>query len=323
MNRPGFGSMNGLTVTVDGHVKPPALQVGDTIGVVAPASNIKLDMLREGCRELESLGFKTYFRPDIVSSYRYLAGPRQRRLDEFLEMLRSRDIHAIFCARGGYGSGHLIPDIDPDVIRQNPKIVSGASDITLLLNWIERAGVVSFHGPMVATTIRQGNEGYDRQLLLDLLRGKQAVAFPTDGTTILRPGHGEGRLVGGCLSLLVSTLGTKNEIDTEDSILIIEDVDAKPYQIDRMATHLKQAAKFESVRGVVFGEMLNCLQHPNQGYTLQEILLDLLGEFGFPVLFGFATGHTSRPNVIVPFGVRARLALGTSASFELLEPAVV
>ena len=129
--------------------------------------------------------------------------------------------------------------------------------------------------------------------------------------------------MGGCLSLLVSTLGTKNEIDTEDSIFIIEDVDAKPYQIDRMTTHLKQAAKFESVRGVVFGEMLNCLQHPNQGYTLQEILLDLLGEFGFPVLFGFATGHTSRPNVIVPFGVRARLALGTSASFELLEPAVV
>jgi muramoyltetrapeptide carboxypeptidase len=314
--------MDGLKVTADGHVKPPALRAGDTIGIVAPASNIKLDLLREGCRELESLGFKTYFRPDIVSSYRYLAGPRERRVGEFLEMLRSRDIHAIFCARGGYGSGHLIPDIDPAVIGQNPKIVSGASDITLLLNWIDRAGVVSFHGPMVATTIRQGNEGYDRQLLLDLLKDKQAVRFPTDGTTILRPGEGEGRLIGGCLSLLVSTLGTKNEIDTQDSILIIEDVDAKPYQIDRMMTHLKQAAKFDGVHGVVFGEMLHCVQHSNQGYTLREILLDLLSEFAFPVLFGFPTGHTSRPNVIVPFGVRARLSLGPSASFELLEPAV-
>ncbi|PYS52239.1 MAG: LD-carboxypeptidase [Acidobacteria bacterium] len=308
---------------MDGHIKPAALRAGDTIGIVAPASNIKLDLLREGCRELESLGFKTYFRPDIVSSYRYLAGPRERRLGEFLEMLRSPDIHAIFCARGGYGSGHLIPDMDPDVVRQNAKIVSGASDITLLLNWVERAGVVSFHGPMVATSIRQGAEGYDRQLLLDVLKNKQKVRFPIGGTTILRPGQAEGRLIGGCLSLLVSTLGTKNEIDTGDSIVIIEDVDAKPYQIDRMITHLKQARKFEGVRGAVFGEMLNCVQHPNQGYALQDILLDLLGEFAFPILFGFSTGHTSRPNVIVPFGVRARLALGASTSFELLEPAVV
>jgi muramoyltetrapeptide carboxypeptidase len=274
---------------------------------------------------LESLGFKTHFRPDIVSSYRYLSGPRERRLGEFLEMLKSPDIHAIFCARGGYGSGHFAPDIDPELIRQNAKIISGASDITLLLNWVERAGVVSFHGPMVATSIRQGTEGYDRKLLLDLLQGRQAVRFPTDGTTVLRPGRAEGRLIGGCLSLVVSTLGTKNEIDTADSILVLEDIDAKPYQIDRMLIHLKQAGKFEGVRGIVFGEMLNCMQHPNQGYTLQEVLLDLLGEFAFPVLFGFATGHTSRPNVIVPFGVRARLELTSSAApiFELLESATV
>src|SRR6266566_830402 len=216
MNRPGFGSMNGLTVTVDGHVKPPALQVGDTIGVVAPASNIKLDMLREGCRELESLGFKTYFRPDIVSSYRYLAGPRERRRGEFLEMLKSPDIHAIFCARGGYGSGQLIPGIDADVIRENAKIVNGSSDITFLLNWIERAGVVSFHGPMVATAIREGAAGYDRDVLVKLLQGKEAVRFPTSGTIVLRAGSAEGRLTGGCLSLVVATLGTAHEIDTRD-----------------------------------------------------------------------------------------------------------
>jgi muramoyltetrapeptide carboxypeptidase len=101
-------------------------------------------------------------------------------------------------------------------------------------------------------------------------------------------------------------------------------MDTKPYQIDRMITHLKQAGKFESVRGVVFGEMLNCLQHANQGYTLKEVILDLLGEFAFPILYGFPTGHTSRPNVIVPFGVRARLDLTSSAPiFELLESAVI
>lgn len=305
-------------------IKPPALRAGDTIGIVAPASHIKPELLEQGCRELESLGFKTYYRRDIVSSYRYLAGSRERRRGEFLEMLQSGEIQAIFCARGGYGSGHLVPDIDPDLIRQHAKIVSGASDITLLLNWIERSGVVSFHGPMVATSIRQGSAGYNRELLLNLLKGAASLHFPTDGTIVLRPGRAEGRLTGGCLSLVVSTLGTKHEIDTRDSILILEDLDAKPYQIDRMITHLRHAGKFEGVRGIIFGEMLNCMQHPDQGYTLEQVLADLLSDFTFPVLFGFPTGHTSRPNVIVPFGVRARLDLASSAPlFELLESAVV
>jgi muramoyltetrapeptide carboxypeptidase len=304
-------------------IKPPALKSGNTIGIVAAASNIKKDLLEQGCRELENLGFKTYFRPDITSSFRYFSGTRDRRLGEFLEMLKSPDIHAIFCARGGYGSGHLIPDLDADVIRENAKIVNGSSDITFLLNRIERAGVVSFHGPMVATAIREGTTGYDRNILLGLLQEKQAVRFPTEGTTILRPGTAEGRLIGGCLSLVVATLGTPHEIDTEDAIFVLEDLDTKPYQIDRMITHLKQAGKFDSVRGVVFGEMMNCIQNANQGYTLQEVLLDLLGEFTFPILYGFPTGHTSRPNVMVPFGVRARLALDTSPIFELLESAVI
>src|SRR5438067_4155722 len=134
-------------------IKPKALKPGSTIGIVAAASNIKKDLLEQGCRELESLGFKTHFRADITSSFRYFSGTRERRLGEFLEMLKSPEIDAVFCARGGYGSGQLIPDLSAELIRENAKIVCGSSDITILLNWIERAGVVSFHGPMVATTI--------------------------------------------------------------------------------------------------------------------------------------------------------------------------
>ena len=303
-------------------IKPRALQPGDTIGIVAPASNIKLELLEQGCRELENLGFRTHYRSDIVSQFRYFAGPDSRRRAEFLEMLRNPEINAIFCARGGYGSGHLIPELDPEHLRANAKIVSGASDITTVLGAMQRARVVAFHGPMVATSIRQGVHGYNRNVLLGMLQLGENVHFPMDGTRVLCEGSAEGRLTGGCLSLVTASLGTSAEADTRDSIMVLEDIDAKPYQIDRMLTQLKQAGKFEGVRGIVFGEMPNCMQHPNQGYSLEEVLIDLLAGLKIPVLFGSPTGHSIRPNIIVPFGVRARLALDGSSKFELTESAV-
>jgi len=302
-------------------IKPPALRPGDLIGVVAPASNIKPEMLEEGCRELERLGFRTLHRPGITTSWRYFSGTDERRAAEFLEMLRNPEVRAIFCARGGYGSGRIIPYLEPELLRANPKIINGSSDITAMLSFLDRSGLVGFHGPMVATAIRQGEAGYYKNLLMELLSGTM-VAFPVTGTRPLRPGHAEGRLIGGCLSLVVATLGTPYEIDTDDSILVIEDQDTKPYQVDRMLTQLKQAGKLRSVRGIVFGEMLNCTQHASQGYTLEEVILDILADFDLPILYGFPTGHTSGPNAIVPFGVRARLHVGNDTVFELLEPAV-
>jgi muramoyltetrapeptide carboxypeptidase len=191
----------------------------------------------------------------------------------------------------------------------------------MLLSLLDRSGLAGFHGPMVATAIRQGEAGYYRSLLLDVLKG-EAVRFPTGQTRVLRPGKAEGRLIGGCLTLVTATLGTAYEIDTTDSILVLEDQDTKPYQVDRMLTQLKQAGKLDSVRGAVFGEMLNCFQNATQGYTLEEVILDVLGETEFPILYGFPTGHTSGPNAIVPFGVAARLDLGPNPIFEMLEPAV-
>jgi muramoyltetrapeptide carboxypeptidase len=302
-------------------IKPPALRPGDLIGIVAPASNIKPDLLEDGCRELEQLGFRTLYRPGITTAWRYFSGTVERRAAEFLEMLRNPEVRAIFCARGGYGSGRITPYLEPELLRANPKIINGSSDITALLSLVDRSGLVGFHGPMVATALRQGESGYNRELMLSLLKG-EVVRLPLAGTSVLRSGTAEGRLIGGCLSLVVATLGTSYEIDTTDSILVVEDVDTKPYQVDRMLTQLAQAGKLDSVQGVVFGEMLNCTQNANQGYTLEEVIMDVLGDTGFPILFGFPTGHTSRPNAMVPFGVRARLKLDTESVFELLEPAV-
>src|SRR6185436_9839249 len=211
--------------------------------------------------------------------------------------------------------------LQPELLRANPKILNGSSDITALLTFMNLSGLVGFHGPMVATALRLGEGAYNRSMLLDVLSGK-LVQFPLEGTRALQPGQAEGRLTGGCLSLVVATLGTAYEIDTADSILVLEDVDTRPYQVDRMLTQLKHAGKLERVQGIVFGEMLNCTQHVNQGYSLEEVVMDVLADTAFPVLYGFPTGHTSRANLMVPFGVRARLALGASSVFELLEPAV-
>jgi len=304
------------------HIKPPALQHGDLIGIVAPASNIQPDMLEAGCRELERQGYRTLYRPDILKTYRYFSGTDERRAAELLEMVRNPEVKAIFCARGGYGSGRLIPYLEPELLLAYPKIICGSSDITMLLSFLDKQGLVGFHGPMVATSIRMGETGYDRNVFMRMLRGDPTVEFPLDDTTVLRRGNAEGRLAGGCLSLVVATLGTSYEIDTDGAILVLEDLGEKPYQIDRMLTQLKQAGKLHGVCGIVFGEMLNCINRPDQGYTLEEVVLDVLEGTTFPILYGFSTGHTSRPNVVVPFGVRAKLSLGDNPVFQTVESAV-
>lgn len=302
-------------------IKPPALRRGDLIGIVAPASNVRLEMLEAGCRELQELGFRTLCRPGIVTQYRYFSGTDERRAGEFLEMVRNPEVRAIFCARGGYGSARIIPYLEPELLQANPKIVNGSSDITALLAFLDACGIASFHGPMVATSLRLGPAAYDRSLLLDVLGGGTA-RFPMKGTRVLRGGAAEGRLAGGCLSIVAASLATPYEIDTRDTILVLEDIDAKPYQVDRMLTQLKHAGKLEGVRGIVFGEMPGCVQHADQGYTLEEVLLDVLDSTSVPILFGFPTGHTSGGNAVVPFGIRCRLSLESESVFELLEPAV-
>lgn len=310
-----------MALMANHHIKPPALRPGDLIGIAAPASQIKQDMLDAGCRELERLGYRTFYRPDIAKSLRYFSGTDERRAAEFLEMVRNPEVKAIFCARGGYGSGRLIPYFEPELFRAHPKIILGSSDITMILSFLDRNGIVGFHGPMVAQGIRSGESAYDRGNLVGILQGDPA-RFPLAGTRILREGTAEGRLAGGCLSLVVSTLGTPYEVDYSGTILVLEDLAAKPYQIDRMLTQLKQAGKLESVRGLVFGEMLECTQHADQGYTLDEVILDVLDGTSFPILYGFPTGHTAGPNLVVPFGVDAKLSLGSESVFQLLEPAV-
>lgn len=290
-------------------VKPPALRPGDVIGIVAPASAVELDRLVAGVRELERLGFRTKFSPSIFAREMYLAGGDRRRARELESFLRDPEVKAIFAARGGYGSVRLLPYLEEVALGPSPKIFMGYSDITTLLVYFQRKfNWVVFHGPMVAREFAEGPEHYDEELLRrTLMRPEPIGEIDTSGSVGLCSGVATGRLTGGCLSLLVSTLGTPYEFDATDAILFLEDTAAKPYQVDRMLTQLRDAGKLQTVRGIVFGEMTECAPPPDQDYTLRDVIEDRLLDLGVPILFGVRSGHSSRKNQVLPFGVRATL----------------
>jgi muramoyltetrapeptide carboxypeptidase len=234
------------------------------------------------------------------------------------------DIRAIVCARGGYGANYLLRELDLEKIKAHPKIFVGYSDITTLLTYFTgAAGFITFHGPMAAKDWAHA-EGVDLPSWQAAVAGTTAWDVPLGaGVSGLVEGEAEGVLYGGCLSILVASLGTPYEIKTDGTILFLEDVAAKPFQIDRMLMQLKLAGHFNAVRGLVFGEMLDCVQNENQGYTLQEVVTRIVSDLGVPVAFGVKSGHVTSANITLPFGVHAKLAVRSGqVGLKILESAV-
>jgi len=307
-------------------LKPPALRPGDTIGIVAPASNVKRGDLEAGCEALRRAGYRPFYLDSILEQDLYFAGSVRRRAHELEEMFAREEVRAIVCARGGYGANYLLPVLDLERVKAHPKIFVGYSDLTALLTYFaDAAGLVTFHGPMVAKDWAH-DDGVDLSSWQAALAGATAWDLSLDagsGVSALVEGAAEGILYGGCLSILVASLGTPYEIRTEGTILFLEDLAAKPYQIDRMLMQLKLAGKLDGVRGIVFGEMRDCLQAANQGYTLEEIVLRIVGELGVPVAYGVRSGHVSSGNITLPIGVRAGLTVRSGqVSWRILEAAV-
>jgi len=304
-------------------VKPRALRRGDKVGIVAPASNIKRELLEAGCDGLRALGYVPFYFESILERDLYFAGSADRRARELEEMFVRDDIRAVLCARGGYGANYLLEALDLAKIAAHPKIFVGYSDVTTLLTWFtDSANLVTFHGPMVAKDFAVDG-GTDLGSWQNALEGISRWRIGAEsGAKALVTGESNGILYGGCLSLLVSALGTPYDIQTGGTILFLEDVAAKPYQIDRMLMQLRLAGKFDGVRGIVFGEMMDCRQSADQGYSLEEVVLRVVGDLGIPVAFGLRSGHVSRGNITLPFGVRARLEVGRDVTLEILEAAV-
>ena len=291
--------------------KASPLQPGDTVGIAAPSGCVQREDLLRGVSEIRRLGYRVRSDDSLLARHRYFAGSHRQRAESLTNLFTDPGVKAIFCARGGYGCQYLLELLDPETLQAHPKIFLGYSDVTVLLQYLEnQCGLVCFHGPMVAREFARGEPGYVRESLLDSLTGTRPgkkLHFPDSLT--LQSGTARGRLTGGCLSLLAASLGTPYELQSRDRVLFLEDINAKPYQVDRMLMQLKLAGKLQGVRAFIFGEMLDC-DPSGPAPAIPEIVSSLLKEFQVPIWYGLPSGHTSSGCLTLPFGVEVRLDAG-------------
>ena len=295
---------------------------------MAPASPVEPARLREGIRELEAIGYRVVCDQQVLARNGFYAGEHAARAQALLNYLEDPAIRAIFCARGGYGSSYIMEQFStramlPRLQRLTPKIVLGYSDITSLLLFLHQTlGWVSFQGPMLTKDFSTGETGYNRLVMEQTLGNfTRGLSLETDAQT-WRPGIAEGRLTGGCFSLVNATLGTPNEIDTKGAILLLEDVDEKPFRLDRMLFHLRRAGKLRDIKAVIFGEMPGCGLSAPSAESLHEIILDAFAGQNIPIVFGLRFGHNTGHCLTLPLGVRVRLEADEQVKLTLLEPAV-
>ena len=296
-------------------IVPPPVVPGGTIGVVAPGGAVKADALALGVSWLESAGFRVRVGEHVLARRRYCAGAPTQRLADLESMLRDPEVGAIMCARGGYGTTHILPLLDPAIFATHPKLVIGYSDVSPLLGLIvERAGVVALHGPMVAADLARGVSEHAATRLRTLLAAP-AAGWREPIADVVVAGVGAGRLVGGCLSSLVALLGTPYAIETDGAVLFLEDVAERPYRIDRMLTHLKLAGKLDGVAAVVLGAFADC-DGPGDDDRTSDVLRDFFTDASYPVVAGFPAGHLSEN---LPFTLGLPLRVDTHAgSLEAL-----
>jgi muramoyltetrapeptide carboxypeptidase len=304
-------------------LKPPALRPGDEIRVLSLASPAQQEHLEKGCDELRRLGYRPILDwGSLLAREGFFAGPADDRRRALQEALGDTAVRAIFCSRGGYGSNYLLEALN--AVTTSPKILLGSSDITSLQIFLwQQFRWVTFYGPMVASNFDRGAgapHGYDTASLMNALTEmKQGWTIDLQGKP-LAEGTAQGVLLGGCLTLVESTLGTPWEIETGGAILVLEDRAMKPYQVDRALMHLKQAGKFRGVAGLVLGDFPECNAIAGSE-TVEDVVRRVLTPLRVPIVWGAPTGHTSRATLTLPLGVQAELATAGGGALRVLEPA--
>ncbi len=301
-------------------IKPNALKSGDTVAVVAPAAAIEREHLERGVNRLASMGFRVKVSERVLARSGILAGDDRERASELRDYFADPEVKAIFSARGGYGCGRLLPLLDFKAIARTPKIFVGFSDATFILNaLVDFAGMVSFHGPMVAMDFARGLSPRASEHMQDLLGGK-LDGFELEARETMHPGRAQGEVIGGCLSVLVATMGTPYEPRFDGRILFLEDTGEKAYRIDRMLVQLRQTGALGRVAGIVFGAIRAIDGNEQETRLIARFAAEQTAGLGCPVLYGVEVGHGTE-NFTIPFGAVARI---DSAARRIIftEPAV-
>lgn len=316
MDSKGLQKNNSVTSIL----KPAMLQSGDTVGLITPSTSVTdPDELSKAIEIVEYLGLKFKIGKNVKEGSGYKSRSIQERVEDLHSMFQDKEIKGVFCIRGGYGSMQLLDFIDYKLIRENPKVFLGYSDITALhLAINEFSGLVTFHGPVMTSAFTD----YTMNLMKKIIMSNQVVGKITNPMSMnnfrrlhpirtIKAGVAEGRLIGGNLSLISALMGTKYEVRTKNAIFFLEDVGEEPYRIDRMLTQLKIAGKFKEAKGIIFGECSGCnFDRLNSSrvwdYSLGEILDSAFSDLDIPILYGLTIGHTSN-QITLPFGLKAVL----------------
>jgi muramoyltetrapeptide carboxypeptidase len=306
-------------------VKPAALRAGATLAVLSPASAAKAELVHRGIERLQELGYKAVLSPRALDSGPlYYAGALEERLGDLHAAFADPAIDGIVCTRGGWGSAELLPYLDAELVRANPKVFVGYSDHSSLHSWFRNeANLVTFYGPMIAADFARDG-GVDLASWKHAFLGDAWSLGKNDGLKVLRSGVAEGKLLGGCISILTQALGTDYApVFGEGTILFLEDIGTKPYQWDRMLLHLRYSGRLEGVKGIVFGDMAQCVGEGEQEY-LERAILHSLRDFSGPVAIGLRCGHVFGANITLPLGVQVKLDLTESENprMDFVEAAV-
>lgn len=307
--------------------KLPAVAPNATIGIVSPASPAKPERVARGVAALQSLGFTIKPGPNALQrGPLYFAGSAEHRLADLHAAYSDPEARAVMAIRGGYGSNYLLEGLDLPTIAANPKAFFAYSDLTgLQLYLLDKLGLPAFHGPMLGADFYL-EDGVHRASFHAALAGQPYTLGAAEGLRTVKMANSQasvtGTLYGGCLSILVSLIGTRWEPATENKLLFLEDVGVKPYQIDRMLWQLRAAGKLTGVSGIVFGEMLDCASPGGAPDLLDRAILSALDGLDISIAIGLRSGHVSRQNVTLTFGVAAELTLGSEPTLALVEPAV-
>ena len=285
-------------------IKPRALRKGDTIGVVAPSYSPREGWLTRGVKALERAGYKVILDPELLTMRRFQRQEDERRAENFMAMWVNPDVKAVIGGTGGYGAVRMIPYLEPEVFRLNPKSFVGYSDVTALHLWLHRrAGLRTFHGPTVDDLVPGTRDATMTSLLAALTTPRPSTRMGRGVARCVRPGRATGRLVGGNLSLVQQSIGTPYEVPVEDAILFLEETKDPMSVVDERLLHLRAAGLLPRVRGIVFGHL--SLDRTEED-EFEDFVLDLVSDLDVPVLMDFPAGHDV-PNLTLPLGTRVEI----------------